>query len=44
MVQGSFVGADQGTARSLGPAFKRAGGMEDRESTVKEGMQANSCL
>ena len=37
VVQGSFVSADQGTAKSLGPAFRRAGGMEDRESTVREG-------
>src|SRR5580700_2881613 len=31
IVQGSFVGADQGVARSLGPAFRKAGGVEDRE-------------
>lgn len=37
VVQGSFVSADQGTAKSLGPAFRRAGGMEDRESTIREG-------
>ncbi|TQS37137.1 hypothetical protein Golomagni_02400 [Golovinomyces magnicellulatus] len=34
VVQGSFVGADQGASRSMGPAFRRAGGMEDRESTA----------
>lgn len=38
VVQGSYVGADQGASRSMGPAFRRAGGMEDRESTVNEGM------
>lgn len=37
VVQGSYVGADQGASRSMGPAFRRAGGMEDRESTVNEG-------
>lgn len=37
VVQGSYVGADQSTARSLGPAFRRAGGGEDRESTVRNG-------
>lgn len=37
VVQGSFVGADQGAARSLGPGFRRAGGDENRESTQKEG-------
>jgi len=40
VVQGSFVSADQGTAKSLGPAFRRAGGMEDRESTIREGKRA----
>jgi transcription factor IIIB 90 kDa subunit len=37
VVQGSFLGADQGTAKSLGPAFRRAGGEEGREATVREG-------
>lgn len=37
VVQGSFVSADQGTAKSLGPAFRRAGGSEDREKTLREG-------
>jgi len=37
VVQGSFVSADQGTAKSLGPAFRRAGASEDREKTVREG-------
>lgn len=41
VVQGSFVSADQGTAKSLGPAFRRAGGMEDRESTIREGKRAS---
>jgi hypothetical protein len=44
VVQGSFVSADQGTAKSLGPAFRRAGGMEDRESTVREGKRVPSLL
>jgi hypothetical protein len=25
----------------LGPAFRRAGGMEDRESTIREGKRAS---
>ncbi|KAH8652737.1 hypothetical protein BGZ60DRAFT_533599 [Tricladium varicosporioides] len=38
VVQGSFLGADQGTARSIGPAFRRAGGDSNtREHTVREG-------
>ena len=37
VVQGSFLGADQGTAKSLGPAFRRAGGEEGREATIREG-------
>ena len=37
VVQGSFLGADQGTAKSLGPAFRRAGGEEGREGTIREG-------
>jgi len=37
VVQGSFVSADQGTAKSLGPAFRRAGGQEDREKSLREG-------
>lgn len=37
VVQGSFVGADQGSARSMGSAFRRVGGSEDRENTVNEG-------
>lgn len=38
VVQGSFVGSDQGGAKSLGPAFRRAGGNEpDKEKTNREG-------
>ncbi len=33
VVQGQHVGADQAYAKSMGPAFKRAGGMESREIT-----------
>ncbi|KAH8745129.1 cyclin-like protein, partial [Hyaloscypha sp. PMI_1271] len=44
VVQGSFVSADQGTAKSLGPAFRRAGGMEDRESTIREGRRIMQAL
>jgi hypothetical protein len=40
VVQGSFVSADQGGAKSMGPAFRRAGGMEDREGTIREGKRA----
>ncbi|TVY60649.1 Transcription factor IIIB 60 kDa subunit, partial [Lachnellula suecica] len=41
MVQGSFIGADQGGARSSGPGFPRAGGSEEgRESTVREGKRS----
>jgi transcription factor IIIB subunit 2 len=39
VVQGSFVGAGSGAAKSMGPAFQRAGGgTEDREKTLREGM------
>jgi transcription factor IIIB subunit 2 len=38
VVQGSFVGADQGASKTLGPAFRRAGGGEsDKEATLREG-------
>ncbi|KFZ06152.1 hypothetical protein V501_07678, partial [Pseudogymnoascus sp. VKM F-4519 (FW-2642)] len=38
VVQGSFVGAGSGAAKSMGPAFQRAGGgTEDREKTLREG-------
>lgn len=36
MVQGSFIGADQAGARSMGPAFRRVGGSEDREKSIRE--------
>ncbi|ODA76833.1 hypothetical protein RJ55_07351 [Drechmeria coniospora] len=36
MVQGSFVGADQAGVRSMGPAFRRVGGSEDREKSIRE--------
>lgn len=38
VVQGSYVGADQSHARSMGTAFKRAGGMESREIAEANGM------
>jgi transcription factor IIIB 90 kDa subunit len=37
VVQGSFVGADQGTARTQGPGFARMGGQEGRDVTISEG-------
>ncbi|KAI9675793.1 MAG: transcription factor TFIIIB subunit brf1 [Trizodia sp. TS-e1964] len=37
VLQGSYVGADQGHARSMGTAFKRAGGMVSREVTDQNG-------
>ncbi|KAI9841514.1 MAG: transcription factor TFIIIB subunit brf1, partial [Thelocarpon superellum] len=37
VVQGSYVGADQSHARSMGTAFKRAGGMESREIAEANG-------
>ncbi|KAL1899048.1 transcription factor TFIIIB subunit brf1 [Ceratocystis pirilliformis] len=37
MVQGSFIGPDQGGVRSLGPNFRRVGGSsEDREKTIRD--------
>ncbi|KAL5628635.1 hypothetical protein BROUX41_002026 [Berkeleyomyces rouxiae] len=37
MVQGSFIGPDQGGVRSLGPSFRRVGGSsEDREKTIRD--------
>lgn len=35
VVQGSYLGADQGGVRSLGPGFRRLGG-EDREKSIRE--------
>lgn len=38
VVQGAHVGADQGGAQTLGPAFRRAGGGEsNKENTLREG-------
>ncbi|KAI9821389.1 MAG: transcription factor TFIIIB subunit brf1 [Thelocarpon impressellum] len=37
VVQGSYVGADQSHARSMGTAFKRAGGVESREIAEANG-------
>lgn len=38
IVQGSHVGADQGGAQTMGPAFRRAGGGEsNKENTLREG-------
>jgi transcription factor IIIB subunit 2 len=36
MVQGSYIGADQAGVRSVGPAFRRVGGTEDREKSIRE--------
>ncbi|KAH7310557.1 Brf1-like TBP-binding domain-containing protein [Stachybotrys elegans] len=36
MVQGTFMGADQAGVRSMGPAFRRVGGSEDREKSIRE--------
>ncbi|UKZ54522.1 hypothetical protein TrVGV298_008330 [Trichoderma virens] len=36
MVQGTFVGADQAGVRGMGPAFRRVGGSEDREKSIRE--------
>ena len=36
VVQGSFIGADQAGVRSMGPAFRRVGGSEDREKSIRE--------
>ncbi|KJZ71354.1 hypothetical protein HIM_09237 [Hirsutella minnesotensis 3608] len=36
MVQGSYVAADQAGVRSMGPAFRRVGGSEDREKSIRE--------
>ncbi|RFU33696.1 hypothetical protein B7463_g2610, partial [Scytalidium lignicola] len=45
VVVGSFIGEDQGAARSMGPAFRRAGGgTEDRESTIREGKRIMQSL
>ncbi|KAK7420905.1 transcription factor TFIIIB subunit brf1 [Neonectria punicea] len=36
MVQGSYIGADQAGVRSMGPAFRRVGGSDDREKSIRE--------
>ncbi|KEY72347.1 hypothetical protein S7711_01029 [Stachybotrys chartarum IBT 7711] len=36
IVQGTFMGADQAGVRSMGPAFRRVGGTEDREKSIRE--------
>ncbi|KAI1504489.1 hypothetical protein F5X99DRAFT_371170 [Biscogniauxia marginata] len=38
IVQGSFVGADQGTTTSMGPGMRRLGGVvgDNREKTIRE--------
>ncbi|KOS21870.1 Transcription factor IIIB 90 kDa subunit [Escovopsis weberi] len=36
MVQGTFVAADQAGVRGMGPAFRRVGGSEDREKSIRE--------
>lgn len=36
IVQGSFIGADQAGARSMGPGFRRVGGGDDREKSIRE--------
>ncbi|KAI8623670.1 hypothetical protein F5Y19DRAFT_457873 [Xylariaceae sp. FL1651] len=38
IVQGSYVGADQGTTRSMGPGMRRLGGLvgDNREKTIRE--------
>jgi transcription factor IIIB 90 kDa subunit len=36
VVQGSFIGADQAGVRSMGPSFRRVGGGDDREKSIRE--------
>ncbi|KAF4333338.1 transcription factor IIIB [Fusarium beomiforme] len=36
VVHGSYIGADQAGVRSMGPAFRRVGGSEDREKSIRE--------
>ncbi|KAI8172622.1 hypothetical protein K4K51_010791 [Colletotrichum sp. SAR 10_75] len=36
MVQGSYIAADQAGVRTLGPAFRRVGGSDDREKSIRE--------
>ncbi|TGO39814.1 hypothetical protein BHYA_0047g00180 [Botrytis hyacinthi] len=45
IVQGSHVGADQGGAQTMGPAFRRAGGGEsNKENTLREGKRVMQAL
>ncbi|KAA8567304.1 hypothetical protein EYC84_010335 [Monilinia fructicola] len=45
VVQGAHVGADQGGAQTLGPAFRRAGGGEsNKENTLREGKRVMQAL
>jgi transcription factor IIIB subunit 2 len=38
VVQGSYVGEEQGGTRNMGPSFKRAAASgQDRENTIREG-------
>lgn len=43
VVQGSFLGADQGFSNNMGPAFGRVGNENTRDSTVREGKFVLSC-
>ncbi|KAF6811855.1 transcription factor tfiiib complex subunit brf1 [Colletotrichum sojae] len=36
MVQGSYIAADQAGVRTMGPAFRRVGGSDDREKSIRE--------
>lgn len=36
VVHGSYIGADQAGVRSMGPAFRRVGGSDDREKSIRE--------
>ncbi|CAM1507581.1 Fc.00g072220.m01.CDS01 [Cosmosporella sp. VM-42] len=36
MVQGSYIAHDQAGVRSMGPAFRRVGGSDDREKSIRE--------
>ncbi|TDZ71995.1 Transcription factor IIIB 60 kDa subunit [Colletotrichum trifolii] len=36
MIQGSFIAADQAGVRTMGPAFRRVGGSDDREKSIRE--------
>lgn len=38
VVQGSYIGADQGGVRSMGPGMRRMGSEEGREQTIRSGM------